>query len=207
MNDISLTIVEDEGVAMSGSFGSGASGFLGGPAGMREAVEQLFGGFDKRVSMRMGRGDVRTAVLLLLAEGPMHGYQIIHEIEERSGGAWKPSPGSVYPTLQLLTDEGLLRAEESNGRKTYALTETGVEQADAAAEGTAPWEVPGSATAAGRARFPRRAWNSRRSRRTWPARATPRRCRARSRCSTRPGVSSIRSSPRTDIRVPTARRV
>ena len=90
---------------------------------------------------RMGRGDVRTAVLALLAEKPMHGYQIIQQIEERSGGSWKPSPGSVYPTLQLLADEGLIRAEESNGRKTYSLTEEGREVADAAAEKSAPWEA------------------------------------------------------------------
>ncbi|MFY0022555.1 PadR family transcriptional regulator, partial [Acinetobacter baumannii] len=73
----------------------------------------------------MNKGDVRSAVLSLLLEEPMHGYQIIREIEERSGGSWKPSPGSVYPTLQLLTDEGLVRAEESGGRKTYSLTEEG----------------------------------------------------------------------------------
>ena len=67
-----------------------------------DTVEQLRGEFEQKVGTRMGRGDVRAAVLALLAEKPMHGYQIIHEIEERSGGAWKPSPGSVYPTLQLL---------------------------------------------------------------------------------------------------------
>ncbi|XNQ56178.1 PadR family transcriptional regulator [Agrococcus sp. 1P02AA] len=88
---------------------------------------------------RMGRGDVRAAVLALLDEQPMHGYQIIQQIEERSGGAWKPSPGSVYPTLQLLTDEGLLTATEADGRKTYALTEGGRAEADAAKERHAPW--------------------------------------------------------------------
>ena len=66
----------------------------------------------------------------------MHGYQIIHEIEERSGGSWKPSPGSVYPTLQLLADEGLVQVEESNGRKTYSLTDAG----KAVPAGSAPWE-------------------------------------------------------------------
>jgi DNA-binding PadR family transcriptional regulator len=72
----------------------------------------------------------------------MHGYQIIHEIEERTGGAWKPSPGSVYPTLQLLADEGLISAEESNGRKTYSLTDEGKKAADAAADRPAPWDAP-----------------------------------------------------------------
>lgn len=83
--------------------------------------------FEKQSGTRAGRGEVRTAVLALLAEQPMHGYQIIHEIEERSGGSWKPSAGSVYPTLQLLADEGLISAEEDNGRKVYSLTEAGRE--------------------------------------------------------------------------------
>lgn len=73
----------------------------------------------------------------------MHGYQIIQEIEERSSGAWKPSPGSVYPTLQLLADEGLISVKESSGRKTYSLTEEGQAVADAAAESKAPWESQG----------------------------------------------------------------
>jgi DNA-binding PadR family transcriptional regulator len=84
---------------------------------------------------------VRTAVLGLLAEKPMHGYQIIREIEERSGGSWKPSPGSVYPTLQLLTDEGLISALESDGRKTYSLTEAGQAVVDADGGKSAPWET------------------------------------------------------------------
>ena len=90
----------------------------------------------------MGRGDVRAAVLALLAEQPMHGYQIISEIDERSGGAWKPSAGSVYPTLQLLADEGLISAEEADGRKTYSLTEAGRAEAEASADRSAPWETP-----------------------------------------------------------------
>ncbi|MEN2740419.1 PadR family transcriptional regulator [Microbacterium sp. X-17] len=128
---------------MSGTFGTNGKGLRGLPGGVREAVEQFFSGVDKRVSMRMGRGDVRTAVLLLLAEAPMHGYQIIHEIEDRSGGAWKPSPGSVYPTLQLLTDEGYLQSEESNGRKTYSLTAAGLAEVEVVSEeGAAPWDAP-----------------------------------------------------------------
>ena len=119
--------------------------------GLWEAMEQLRGQFEQKVgSTRMGRGDVRTAVLALLAEKPMHGYQIIQQIEERSGGSWKPSPGSVYPTLQLLADEGLIKAEESNGRKTYSLTEEGREVANAAGEKSAPW-VGSTARESGRA--------------------------------------------------------
>ena len=132
------------------------SGFgSGNPAdGVWQFMEQLRSGFEKRSGTRMGRGDVRTAVLALLAEQPMHGYQIIREIEERSGGTWKPSAGSVYPTLQLLSDEGLIRAEESNGRKTYALTDAG--QAAAAEAGTsAPWESTGSTEGSGRSALPK----------------------------------------------------
>lgn len=103
-----------------------------------DAVEQLRSTFEKKVATRMGRGDVRAAVLALLAEEPMHGYQIIHQIEERSGGAWKPSAGSVYPTLQMLADEGLITAKESNGRKTYSLSKEGKVEAEAAGA-TPPW--------------------------------------------------------------------
>lgn len=107
-----------------------------------DAMEQLRGQFEQRP--RMGRGDVRAAVLALLAERPMHGYQIIREIEERSGGAWKPSPGSVYPTLQLLADEGLIAVAESDGRKTYSLTPEGREAADASTAKPAPWAASGA---------------------------------------------------------------
>lgn len=126
--------------------GPGSGGFGGrgrGPGGMWEAMENLRASFEQRTGTRMGRGDVRAAVLALLAAQSMHGYQIIQEIEQRSGGAWKPSAGSVYPTLQLLADEGLITAEEAGGRKTYALTAAGRAEADAAADKPAPWETPG----------------------------------------------------------------
>src|SRR6202171_275716 len=80
------------------------------------------------------RGDVRTAALLLLAEEPRNGYQIMQEVEERSEGVWRPSAGSVYPALAQLEDEGLIRSQESDGRKLFALTDEGraqVEQRDA----------------------------------------------------------------------------
>lgn len=69
----------------------------------------------------------------------MHGYQIIHEIETRSAGLWKPSAGSVYPTLQLLADEGLVEAQESEGKKVYSLTDAGRQEADQAKDKPAPW--------------------------------------------------------------------
>ena len=126
----------------------------------------------------MGRGDVRAAVLALLAEQPMHGYQIIHEIEERSGGAWKPSPGSVYPTLQLLADEGLIRAEESNGRKTYSLTDEGRAEATRRPEtGRRRGSRRAGGTPRPRAPCRRPASTSRRRPRRWAAPAPPSRCK------------------------------
>lgn len=113
--------------------------------GVWQAVEDFRSRFEKRSGTRASRGGLRQAVLALLAESPMHGYQIIHEIEERSGGSWKPSAGSIYPTLQLLADEGLVTAEESNGRKIYSLTEAGRDEADSA-EPAAPWEATGPAS-------------------------------------------------------------
>ncbi|WP_188187230.1 PadR family transcriptional regulator [Nonomuraea sp. SYSU D8015] len=87
------------------------------------------------------RGDVRAAILALLAEQPRNGYQIIQEIAERSEGGWKPSPGAVYPALQQLTDEGLVISEESEGRKTFRLTEEGRNYVEAHAdEVSAPWD-------------------------------------------------------------------
>jgi DNA-binding PadR family transcriptional regulator len=84
---------------------------------------QWYGGSKKRKRFRLG--DVRAAVLGLLAEQPMHGYQLIQEIAERSGGVWQPSPGSIYPVLQQLEDEGLVLIEQTEGRKVANLTEAG----------------------------------------------------------------------------------
>ena len=74
---------------------------------------------------RARRGDVRAALLVLLAEEPRNGYGLMQEIEHRSKGAWRPSPGSVYPALQQLEDEGLVKAEESGGRRLFHLTDEG----------------------------------------------------------------------------------
>jgi DNA-binding PadR family transcriptional regulator len=71
------------------------------------------------------RGNVRFAILSALQSGPMHGYQVIQELESRTRGRWRPSAGSVYPTLQQLEDEGLVTSEEVDGRKTYSLTDAG----------------------------------------------------------------------------------
>jgi len=112
----------------------------GGPAGATRA-------------RKAGRGDVRAAILALLREGPRTGYQIMSDIEERSAGAWRPSPGAVYPALAQLADEGLIVGEESSGRRTFSLTEAGreyVEQNPDMARGAwesraqqEAWQVPG----------------------------------------------------------------
>ncbi|MEV4318475.1 PadR family transcriptional regulator [Actinocrispum sp. NPDC049592] len=123
-----------------------------GREGRRERRGPFPGGFDEWSGGRgMGRGrggrghrgrrgDVRAAILALLAERPMHGYEIIQEISERSGGLWRPSPGSVYPTLQLLSDEGLVASTGSGAgsRRAFELTEEG--RAEAAKQETPPWE-------------------------------------------------------------------
>ena len=84
------------------------------------------------------RGDVRTAILAALKDEPMHGYQVIRVLEERSGGHWRPSAGSIYPTLQQLEDEGLVRSEEVDGRRTYRLTDEGQTEAESLAATESP---------------------------------------------------------------------
>jgi DNA-binding PadR family transcriptional regulator len=109
----------------------------------------MLGGFGFGPGPRFGghkarRGDIRAAILALLAEEPMHGYQIIQELTERTEGVWRPSPGSVYPTLQQLEDEELIvPAASETGKRVYQLTDAGRE---AAAATPAPWaEVAGEA--------------------------------------------------------------
>jgi len=89
---------------------------------------------------RRRRGDVRTALLMLLAEEPRNGYQLMQEIEERSGGNWRPSPGSVYPVLSQLEDEGLIRAVERDGTKLFEITDPGREHVADRDDPTPPWE-------------------------------------------------------------------
>lgn len=107
-----------------GGFGAGfGAGFGGGPGG--------FGGFGfgpgrpGRGRGRARRGDVRLAILSLLSDGPSNGYGLIKSIADRSEGTWRPSPGSVYPTLQQLVDEDLIVADESGSKSVYALSEAG----------------------------------------------------------------------------------
>jgi DNA-binding PadR family transcriptional regulator len=99
-------------------FGESRMGGMGGGFG-----PMPFGPRGRR--RRTPRGDIRLAVLALVAEQPRHGYEIIQEIVERSGGQWRPSPGSVYPTVAQLEDEGLVRTEKADGRRMVQLTEAG----------------------------------------------------------------------------------
>lgn len=105
-------------------------GFWGGPGPGRRS--------------RVRRGDVRAATLLLLEEEPRNGYGLMEEIESRSGGAWRPSPGSIYPALSQLEDEGLIAAEEQAGRRTFALTDAGREYVEENREALgSPWQDAG----------------------------------------------------------------
>jgi DNA-binding PadR family transcriptional regulator len=121
-----------------GGRGRGRVGF--GPGFGRHGMGPGFGGPMFGRGPRAGRGNVRAAIIALLAEEPMHGYQIITELTERSGGVWQPSPGSVYPTLQALEDQGLVTADTSAGRRVFSLTDEGRAAAEAAGDGPAPWE-------------------------------------------------------------------
>ena len=121
------------GPGFGAGFGPGfGPGFGFGPGGRRGRGRR--GG-----SGRGRRGDVRAAILVLLAERPMHGYEMIQQIAERSNGIWRPSPGSVYPTLQLLGDEGLITARETDrSKKLFELTDEG--RAAAEKIETPPWD-------------------------------------------------------------------
>ncbi len=89
---------------------------------------------------RARRGDVRAAILALLAERPMHGYEIIQELAARTEGIWRPSAGSVYPTLQLLEDEGLIAGQEADGKRAFSLTDAGRAQLAESGRTTTPWD-------------------------------------------------------------------
>jgi DNA-binding PadR family transcriptional regulator len=129
----------DEGPAGRGrgrGHGRGGRGRRGGPDG--PGFGPGFGPGPGR--RRAPRGNVRNAVLALLAEEPLHGYAVIGLLAERSGGLWRPSPGSVYPVLAQLQEEGLVTAEEADGRKVFALTDAGrAHVAEHADELREPW--------------------------------------------------------------------
>lgn len=90
------------------------------------------------VRRRVRRGDVQSAILTLLTDGEMHGYQVITELARRSGGKWRPGAGSIYPTLRILEENGLVTGREQDGKRVFRLTEAGAKAA-AEADGT-PWQ-------------------------------------------------------------------
>ena len=142
-----------EGRMGPGGFGPAGFGGPGGPGGFGGGP----GGPARRPRSR--RGDVRLAILALLAEEPMHGYQIVTELTERSEGMWRPSPGSVYPTLQQLEDEGLVKAEEQAGRRVYHLTPEGRSEFDnSPPHRRAPWEAMAGEARVGAKSLGERAW-------------------------------------------------
>ena len=113
----------------------GRSGGMRGPRGGRFGGRGGWGG-----GRRMPRGAIRTAILVALRDEPGHGYEVMRRLEEMSGGLWRPSPGSVYPHLQMLEDEGLVRSSDVEGSRTFTLTETG---RDEAAKAKLPWQEAG----------------------------------------------------------------
>jgi DNA-binding PadR family transcriptional regulator len=101
-----------------------------GPGGREYDLGEIFGiggrgGRGGRGRPGVRRGEVRILVLDALAERPMHGYEVIQALEAKSRGMWRPSAGSIYPTLQQLADEGLITGEDVDGRRTYTLTDAG----------------------------------------------------------------------------------
>jgi DNA-binding PadR family transcriptional regulator len=109
----------------------------GGRRGHRSFAED-----DRRGSGRMRRGDVRTALLIALLDGPGHGYELIQALESKTGGRWRPSPGSVYPSLQLLADEGLVTAHDRDGKRIFELTDEGRASATERVETDGyPWDA------------------------------------------------------------------
>lgn len=107
------------GPGFAPGFGPGM-GHRGGPGGKGDGF-----GRGRRRGMRAPRGDVRAAVLQLLGEAPAHGYQLMQQIAERSEGMWRPSPGTIYPVLAQLEDEGLVEVTRDQGRKLATLTDEG----------------------------------------------------------------------------------
>jgi DNA-binding PadR family transcriptional regulator len=123
-----------------GGRGGRGHGHGDGPFGLgRGGFPPFFNAF--RRGPRARRGDIRNAILALLAEEPRNGYQIMQELEQRSRGVWRPSPGAVYPALQLLEDEGLITADTSGSGRTFSLTDRGRKEAmKKGGENEAPWE-------------------------------------------------------------------
>jgi DNA-binding PadR family transcriptional regulator len=113
-----------------------------GEDGLRGGGWDRSGRGDRPGGWRRGRrGDVRSAILELLAERPMHGYEMLQELAERTQGLWRPSPGSLYPALQLLEDQELVVSVTADGRRRYELTDAGRAEQSERPSGPSPWET------------------------------------------------------------------
>jgi DNA-binding PadR family transcriptional regulator len=121
-------------------FGQHGPPFRGGPMFGGPMFGGPFGGGRGGGRGRRRRGDVRTALLLVLADEPRNGYQLMQEIEERSGGRWRPSPGSVYPALAQLEDERLVRAIDRDDMKLFEITDEGRKHLEERHDDAPPWE-------------------------------------------------------------------
>jgi DNA-binding PadR family transcriptional regulator len=120
-----------------------AYAWAGGPSGFGPwgpGPGRGFGPGGRRGRGRARRGAIRAGILAVLADRPMHGYEVMTELAERSGGGWRPSPGSVYPTLQQLEDEDLVRGEEVDGKRVFRLTDAGRAEAERVTADGAPWD-------------------------------------------------------------------
>jgi DNA-binding PadR family transcriptional regulator len=128
-------------LAMSGHRGGHRGGPFGGPGWGDWGGRGGWGG-PGRGRGRRSRGDVRAAILLLLDEEPRNGYGLMQEVENRSDGAWRPSPGSIYPALSQLEDEGLIAPSDAEQGKSFALTEAGRQYVEENREQLgSPWEA------------------------------------------------------------------
>lgn len=112
-----------------------------GPSNPAFSLRDFFG--RGRPGPAVRRGEIRPLILAVLMQKPMHGYEVIQELETQSAGRWRPSAGSVYPTLQLLADEGLVTSEEVDGRRTYTLTDQGRAAAEASTT-RSTWDEAGA---------------------------------------------------------------
>lgn len=131
---------EDFGRGMHMRHRMGPMEMMGGP-GPRGGFRFGFGGPEMGgARMRARRGHVKAAILGLLNEEPRHGYDIISEIEKRSNGIWKPSPGSIYPTLQVLEDQGLIVGSDSEGKRVYSITDAGRSDLENLPDGGFSWD-------------------------------------------------------------------
>jgi DNA-binding PadR family transcriptional regulator len=123
------------------TFGGQRGGFRGQPGGGfgRGGGPGGFNPRERRGGGRARRGDIQAALLALLIEEDMHGYQIIGELAERSGGAWRPGAGSVYPTLRILQEQGLITSHQDGSKRVFSITPAGRRMATAATD-SAPWQ-------------------------------------------------------------------